>query len=238
MDDSLFEKQLSTGTSIGQAEVQCEDTFSDEKTVVVNSNDQAPSNLPDNKYSPKSVAYRGEDPPSNGGVVTNVVLSIVPDQKEDSVHQKANIVCNNDNPYVAGTKLTSAASIFQTGLHYPTGKITELSIDVPTTAKNTPFISSPATKSAITTPNEQATRTSSKDDIEQQPPMSLKCFEMKANLFDDKSVKIPLGCEIDAPVIIDRESNVLPITDSEWNSKDTVLPHGWPVSFSTQIGSP
>jgi hypothetical protein len=238
MEDSSLEKvqQLSTATFIGLAEVQCEDTFSDEQTVVLHSNDQTRTSLPACKYSPKSVAFRGEHPPSNGGVVANVESSIVPDQKDDSVHQKANTVCNHDNPSIAGTKFSSAAAIFQTGLHYPR-KIAALVIDVPTTAKNTPFISSPVTKSVTTSPNEQLATTSSKHNIEKQLPMSLKCSEIKINSFDNNCVEIPLQFKIDAPVIIGREFHAVPKTISESNPKNTALPYGLPVSLSVQTES-
>jgi hypothetical protein len=225
MEDSSFDKvpQLSTATFSSLAEVQCEDTISDEQTVVLHSNDQTRTSLPACKYSPKSVAFRGEHPPSNGRVVANVESSIVPDQKEVSEHQKA-IAYNDDNPSIASTKLSSVAAIFQTGLHHPR-KITALSIDVPTTAKNTPFISSPVTKSVTTSPNEQLASTFSNHNIEKQLPISVKSSEIKLNSFDNSSIEIPRQYNIDVSVINDRESN------------DTALSYGLPVSFSVQIVS-
>lgn len=235
MEDSLLEKvpQFLTATFIGLTEVQCEDTFSDRPAVVLHSNNEARANLSVCKYSPKSVAFRGEHPPSNGGVVTNTESSIVPDQREDNMDQKSNIVFNDDNSTIACAKLSNAAAIFRTSLHNPQ-KITALSLDVPTTAKNTPVISSPATKSITTSPNEQLTRTSSKLNIEQQPPVSLKCPEMKAYSFDKDSVEIPLQLKIEAPVIVNRE-----YTDQRTNPQSTLhnsaLPYGSLVSFSVQI---
>lgn len=239
MDELLLEKspQLLTATNIGLVEVHCEDNLSDEQTVVLHSNDHARVNLLACKYSPKSVAFRGEHPPSDGDIVTNVESSIAPDQKEDNVLQRANIVDNGENPFIASTKLSSAAAILRTGLHY-SQKIAALSIDVPTTAKNTPFITSPATKSITTSPKEPITRTSPINNFE-EPPESEKSCEIKGNSFVNKSVYNPLLSKIDATVTFDGEYNEVPKSNPQLNSnsKNAALPRDWPVSEIPDIVS-